>query len=378
MKTPQHAGFLLRLVCLMVALFGVSPKGVAGDTYDPVIVSFRLSTERPDPREPFTMSKGSNGETASSGPDLHLLDPRAQINNSSTRVYVSMRLKFRSRDAAHQWVAIKQPNITNLAFTFMGRKYRDGYNPQSVGGAFNILASDSLYTSVTDPNPNPTTGRAWIYALKDGSMVTTPGAKVKLTAADGAVTLNPGNGDFLIHPDPNFAIDELWIVGAEQSFSAGFITAYNGAASLWQAVRIPFELVAEVTNSVIIEGRLNALNGCRTTVQYDAFRIPAVYCGTHLGAVRPTVELSKDTRQLVLTRCHLGDRVVQSSVDEVNWSAVTPGYVFVPPLDFFNEDRRGMTIALPDWSQISHPPPKRMMYRLWSAKAPEPPVLLSR
>lgn len=370
MSTTMKAG-LLRLVCLTVSLFAAVPEGM-GDTYDAVVVAHRLSLERPDPHKPFTVVTGSNGEEASDA-NLYLSDPENQINGNQT-LFVSLVVKFRSRQTG-EFVAVKRPNITNASFTFMGRKHRDGYAPETIGGAFNVILNDCSFTDVDDINPNPGTGGAWIYGVHEGSVVTTKGAKIKLTEGDGAIRMNPGAGDFLIHPDADHMWSELWIVGAEQRFSSGFLGAYNSILNLARLFGIPAEVTVEVTNAVGVDSALNSVNGCRTYPSYGAFRFPTIYCGTaDRKSVKPVWELSADTSRLILRRGKLGAWQVQASSDMMTWQTL-PGYVYAAdPL----EDRRGMVIKLPDWSQITHPPPQAMFYRLWSPAPPLPPTPYAR
>lgn len=385
MNTTTVAAGLLRLVCLMSLLFAAVPEG-KGDTYDGVVVAHRISLTKPDPRKPFTSTVvGSNGESASCGAALHLADPSAQIN-SNTRFYLSAVIKFKSRTTG-QWVAIQRPNVTHVAWSCMGRKYRDGYMPQSIGGAFNIILDDSVFTEVAEPDPNPNTGKAWIYGVHDGQVVTTKGAKVVLpqsvTEGDGgAILMNAGEGDFLVHPDPYFTFSELWVIGAEQSFSAGFINQYIGAKALAQPpFNVPFEIVVECKQSISVESALNVQNGCRTYPGYRAFRFPSIYCGNEHGAVRPewVWTLTGSTPQVTLRRGQIGSWLFQSSTDLTSWGTL-PAWAFssVPGSDPFAEDRRDMTYSLPDWSQITQPPPDKVFYRVWSPAPLEPPFVLSR
>ncbi|MEN9604418.1 MAG: hypothetical protein RJB39_103 [Candidatus Parcubacteria bacterium] len=376
MNTTTQAR-VIWLVCLLASLFGVAQKGMGDPTnaVEAVVVAERLSLERPDPRKPFTSWMAPTGEEASQ-PSLYLTEPKAQINNPNTRFYISVLIRFRIK-ATGEWVAIKQPNPTNLSFSFNGRKYREGYAPASVGGAFNILATNSVYTDVATPDPNPTTGKAWIYGVRNGAIVTTAGTKVSLTEADGAVRRNPGEGDFLVNPNVGLEIDEFWVVGAEQKLSTGFVNAANNTFAFWQSFNIPFDMVIEVTNSVAVDAALNTQNGCRYFPDYGAFRFPTIYCGTQDGPVRPVLELATDLRRLTLRHGKFGDWIVQGSGDMASGWFNLPGYKFQAPPDFFLEDRRDMTIELPAPGQITTPPPTRMYFRAYSPKPYTPPYVLS-
>lgn len=371
MNTSNTSG-LNRLVYLMVLLFAVVPKGMCDTSYDAVIVAHRITRDRPDPYKPFTAWTGSNGEEASNA-NLYLSSPAEQINNPNTRVYVSALIMFRSRDTG-EFVAVHSPTVKNISFGFAGRKYRNGYSPQSGGGSFNVDATGSVFTDIAETNPNPTTGKAWIYGVHDGQVVTQPGSKVRLSEADGAIKMNPGNGDFMINPNPDLLVSQLWIVGVEQTLSAGFKEMYNNAVSL-AGFGVPFDIVIEVTNSIAIDARLNEQNGCRRYATYEAFRFPTIYCGTEKGPVRPELELSADGRQLTLKYGSFGDWIVRSTTDlSTGWTNLPPWkFKTSPGFNFATEDRRHMTLTLPDPTQISSPPPKKMFFEVYSPRPPRPP-----
>ena len=379
---PNRVAGPFRLVCLFALLFAVLPERVLGDAYDGVIVAYRVSTERPNPRKPFTYVVGSNGETASYGPSLYLADPSAQINNPNTRFYISAVFKFKSRTTG-EWVAIQQPNLEYAGFSCMGRKYREGYNPQSVGGAFNLTLNDAVWTDVAETDPNPTTGKAWIYAVNDGAVVSTKGQKIKLDQSvasgdRGAILMNPGEGDFLVHPDENFAFTELWVVGAEMQFSDGFRRAYNDSVTL-ATIGIPCDISVECKHSFQINSRLNTSNGCRTSPSYGPFRFPQIYCGTDKGPVKFELDWTvTGSPKVVLRHGQFGSWLVQVSTSLSSWHTL-PAWTFATtPEDPWGEWRKDTTYDLTiTGPQMSTPPPMKVFYRLCSPAPLEPPIVLS-
>lgn len=383
MNTTRVAG-PFRLVCLLALLFTVVSERVLGDTYDGVIVAYRVSLEKPDPRKPFTNVIGSNGEKACHSASLHLADPSAQINNPNTRFYLSAVFKFRSRTTG-EFVAISQPNLEYAGFSCMGRKYRAGYSPQSIGGAFNLSLNDAVWTDVAEIDPNPTAGKAWIYAVNDGAVVSTKGAKIKLeqsvTPGDGgAILMNPGGGDFLVHPDENFSFTELWVVGAEMQFSAGFKSAFNDARTL-ATIGIPYNISVECKHSFQINSRLNTINGCRTSPSYGPFRFPQIYCGTEQGPVKLELDWTvTGSPKVVIRHGQFGSWLVQVSTSLGSWHTL-PAWTFATtPEDPFGEWRKDTTYDLTTTSgpQMTTPPPKQVFYRLYSPAPLEPPIVVSR
>ena len=303
MKSTSATVFFRIVVFVLVALF--TAGSAKAETYKAVITDFGLGFNPPDPLDPFKNSSSN----------LHMTDV-SQVSTETT-VYFSVRFRFLG-DTSGQWLSVSRPNFPGSnSFTMMGQKEQDGVRyPNGLGGAQNVSIAGSVYTDCNCPNPNPTTGGAWIYG-KDaaGNIVTSTGSPIK---DPGAVPFN--GGAYMVNSNPDLRVYEFSIIGVRRKFGSTFVSRVNYLRA--QATQTGDNLFVEVTNSIGVDSVLGSTEGCKCDLQHPkAMQLPTIYVGDQFGPVKLDLQIPS-VGNFLIKNGRMSTMILQRSGDLRNWYTV--------------------------------------------------------